>query len=147
MSKGWPFSLASPGMLLWIFLALLQPGGAGAAEPSLSGNFLPAIIATSEPHRESLVALIRGKPGLPPWVRNMVTRDRYVALASTRIEVDGQAMQLFQACQPGSCAASALRLLYSADGKRAVLRVADARLGTLVFGAPTPAELAVLAAP
>jgi len=69
------------------------------------------------------------------------------ALASTRIEVDGQAMQLFQACQPGACAASALRILYSADGKRAVLRVADVRLGTLVFGAPTPAELAVLAAP
>jgi len=147
MSKGWPFSLASPGMLLWIFLALLPPSGAGAAEPSLSGNFLPTIIATSEPHRESLVALIRGKPGLPPWVRNMVTRDRYVALASTRIEVDGQAMQLFQACQPGACAASALRILYSADGKRAVLRVADVRLGTLVFGAATPGELAVLAAP
>lgn len=147
MTKAWSFWPKASGVLFWIGLTLLPPGAARAAEPSLSGNFLPAIIASSPPHRESLVALIRGKPGLPPWVRNMVSRDRYVALASTRIEVDGQPMQLFRACQPGACVASALRILYSADGKRAVLRVADVKLGTLVFGAPTPAELAVLAAP
>jgi len=137
---------SSPVFLLALFTALAGPPVATAAEPSLSGNFLPAVIAGSEPHRQSLVGLIRGKPGLPAWVRNMVTRDRYVALASKRVEIGGKSMQLFAACQPGNCAASALRVLYSADGKRAVLRIADVRLGTIVLGEPKPAELDVLAA-
>lgn len=144
MTMGWLPKPLSSAVLFWALLALLPPAAARAAEPSLSGNFLPAIIATSEPHRESLVALVRGKPGLPAWVRNMVTRDRYVALASTRVEIDGHPMQLFEACQPGTCAESALRILFSADGKRAVLRIADAKLGTLVLGEPTPGELSVL---
>ncbi|MBW8318618.1 MAG: hypothetical protein K0M47_04385, partial [Rhizobium sp.] len=115
-------------------------------EPSLSGNFLPAIIAGSEPHRTALTGLIRGKPGLPAWVRNMISRDRYVALASRRVEIDGKQMQLFAACQPGNCAASAIRVLYSSSGKRAVMRIADVKLGTIVLGEPGPDELDVLAA-
>lgn len=139
-------TLAS-ALLLGLSLALSGlPAATAAAEPSLSGNFLPAIIAGSEPHREALIALIRGKPGLPAWVRNMVTRDRYVALASQRVEVKDRAMQLFAACQPGNCAASAIRVLYSEDGMRVVMRIADLKLGTVVLGEPTPDELAVLAA-
>ncbi|WP_454287876.1 Ivy family c-type lysozyme inhibitor [Rhizobium arsenicireducens] len=117
-----------------------------AAEPSLSGNFLPAVIATSEPHRETLIGLIRGKRGLPAWVRSMVSRDRYVALASKKVEVEGRPMQLFSACQPGNCAESAIRVLFSVDGKRAVMRIVDNKLKTLVLGEPTLAEAALLAA-
>ncbi|WP_235842233.1 Ivy family c-type lysozyme inhibitor [Ciceribacter selenitireducens] len=137
---------SAPVFLLVLLMALAGPPVATAAEPSLSGNFLPAVLAGSEPHRQALVGLIRGKPGLPAWVRNMVSRDRYVALASKRVEIEGKSMQLFAACQPGNCAASALRVLYSQDGKRAVLRIADVRLGTIVLGEPNPAELDVLAA-
>lgn len=132
-------------LLLGVGLSLSGLSATGA-EPSLSGNFLPAIIAGSEPHRAALTGLIRGKPGLPAWVRNMVSRDRYVALASARGEVGGKPMQLFQACQPGRCAESAVRLLFSADGKRVVMRIADVKLGTVVLGEPTPAEMGVLAA-
>ena len=133
-------------LLLGLGLALSGLSTSTAAEPSLSGNFLPAIIAGSEPHRAALTGLIRGKPGLPAWVRNMVSRNRYVALASTRVEVEGKPMQLFQACQPGSCPESAVRVLYSADGKRAVMRIADLKLGTVILGDPTPAEMGVLSA-
>lgn len=133
-------------LLLGLSLAFAGSSVAAAAELALSGNFLPAVIATSEPHRNALVDLIRGKPGLPAWVRNMVSRDRYVALASSRVEVEGRAMQLFQACQPGNCAESAIRVLFSVDGKRVVMRIADLKLGTVVLGEPSPEELAVLAA-
>lgn len=137
---------AFSALLLGLSLAFAGSSVAAAAEPSLSGNFLPAVIATSEPHRNALVDLIRGKPGLPAWVRNMVSRDRYVALASSRVEVEGRAMQLFAACQPGNCAESAIRVLFSEDGKRLVMRIADLKLGTVVLGEPSPEELAVLAA-
>ena len=146
MGTGTRWSASAPVVRLALLMALAGPPVATAAEPSLSGNFLPAVIATSEPHRQALVSLIRGKPGLPAWVRNMVNRDRYVALASRRVEVDGKSMQLFAACQPGNCAASALRLLYTEDGKRAVMRIADVTLGTIVLGEANPAELGVLAA-
>ena len=138
--------MATPVLLLALSMALAGAPAATAAEPSLSGNFLPAVIAGSEPHRTALTALIRGKPGLPAWVRNMVSRDRYVSLASRRVEIDGKPMQLFAACQPGNCAASAIRVLYSSNGKRAVMRIADVKLGTIVLGEPKPAELDVLAA-
>lgn len=144
--KGRARGTAVSALLLGLSLAFAGLSAAAAAETSLSGNFLPAIIATSEPHRKALVDLIRGKPGLPAWVRNMVSRDRYVALASRRVEVEGRAMQLFAACQAGNCAESAIRVLFSEDGKRAVMRVADLKLGTVVLGDPTPAEMGVLAA-
>lgn len=133
-------------LMLGLSLTFAGLSAVAAAEPSLSGNFLPAVIATSEPHRNALVDLIRGKPGLPAWVRNMVSRDRYVALASSRVDVDGRAMQLLAACQPGNCAESAIRLLFSEDGKRVVMRIADLKLGTVVLGEPSPEELVVLAA-
>lgn len=144
--KGRARGTAVSALLLGLSLAFAGLSAAAAAETSLSGNFLPAIIATSEPHRKALVDLIRGKPGLPSWVRNMVSRDRYVALASSRVEVGGRAMQLFAACQPGNCAKSAIRLLFTEDGKRVVMRIADLKLGTVVLGEASPEELAVLAA-
>ncbi len=137
---------AVSALLLGLSLGFAGSSVAAPADPSLSGNFLPAVVATSEPHRNALVDLIRGKPGLPAWVRNMVSRDRYVALASSRVEVGGRAMQLFAACQPGNCAESAIRLLFSEDGKRVMMRIADLKLGTVVLGEPSPEELAVLAA-
>lgn len=146
MGTGRRQSALAPVLRLGLCMALAGPPAATAAEPSLSGNFLPAVIAGSEPHRTALTALIRGKPGLPAWVRNMVSGDRYVSLASRRVEIDGKPMQLFAACQPGNCAASAIRVLYSSNGKRAVMRIADVKLGTIVLGEPGPTELGVLAA-
>nr|WP_284739540.1 Ivy family c-type lysozyme inhibitor [Rhizobium sp. CG5] len=110
----------------------------------MSGNFLADVIATSEPHRDSLTALLKGRRGLPSWVRNMVSQPRYVALASERFDIAGQAMQRFRACQPGRCEASRIWVLYSADGKRAVARVVDEGLGETLFGDPSVAELAAL---
>ncbi|GEO84208.1 MULTISPECIES: Ivy family c-type lysozyme inhibitor [Alphaproteobacteria] len=146
MSKGKLRRVAASVFLLCLCLTAIPFSIAAGAELSLSGNFLPAVVAGSKPHREALTGLIHGKRGLPSWVRNMVSRDRYVALASKRVEVEDKPMQLFSACQPGNCPASAVRLLYSKDGKRAVMRISDMKLGTVVLGSPTPAEAAVLAA-
>ncbi|MFC3163625.1 Ivy family c-type lysozyme inhibitor [Ciceribacter thiooxidans] len=133
-------SLRSVATAAALMVAFSLPLHAGEPEPSLSGNFLPQVIAASAPHREALETLLRGRRGLPPWIRAMVSRPKYVALASKRVTVDGKAMQLFSACEAGRCAESRLRALFSADGKRVTVYIRDARQGHLVFGDPTPAE-------
>lgn len=117
--------------------------GATAAE-SLSGNFLAMTVKTSKPHRDALGALVRGRQGIPVWVLNMVTRNDYVGLASVEVPVEGKPMQLFYACQPKRCAESAVRVLFSADGKHAVMRVNDKQQGQVFLGTPSEAETAAL---
>ncbi|CAH0339878.1 hypothetical protein RHI9324_01531 [Rhizobium sp. CECT 9324] len=131
---------------LTVSMAMLVATSANAQAPdaSLSGNFLPAVLAASEPHRESLQALIKGKPGTPFWLRNMVRQPRYVALASKKVDVAGKPMQLFEACEAKRCDDSRVRVLYSADGKRAVLRISDSKLGEKLFGEPSIGELRAL---
>lgn len=117
---------------------------AQTASPSLAGNYLPSVLATSPAHRDSLMEMIKGKPGLPFWVRALVRQPRYVALASEEVKVRDRRMQLFRACEPKTCETSWIRVLYSQDGKRALLYVSDAKLGIKIFGDPTPEELAFL---
>ncbi|UJW76395.1 Ivy family c-type lysozyme inhibitor [Rhizobium sp. SL42] len=131
-----------PAILVAMFMATFA--NAQSPDPGLSGNFLPAVIASSAPHRESLVALIKGKQGLPSWVRNMVRQPRYVALASKQVEVAGKPMQVFEACEAKRCEESRIRVLYSADGKRAVLRASDVKLGEKIFGQPSSGEMRAL---
>ncbi len=123
-----------------VAFALAFPLHAEEPAQNLSGNFLPQVIATSAPHREALEKLLRGRRGLPSWIRSMVVRPKYIALASTSVAVDGKEMQLFSACEAGRCAESRLQALYSADGKRVTVYIRDTRQGHLVFGDPTPAE-------
>ncbi|MEC9462147.1 MAG: Ivy family c-type lysozyme inhibitor [Pseudomonadota bacterium] len=120
------------------------PVHAQTASPSLAGNYLPSVLATSPAHRDSLMEMIKGKPGLPFWVRALVRQPRYVALASEEVKVKGKRMQLFRACEPRTCESSWIRVLYSEDGKRALLYVSDAKLGIKIFGDPTPEEIAFL---
>ncbi|THV16458.1 Ivy family c-type lysozyme inhibitor [Rhizobium rhizophilum] len=121
-----------------------SPLHAQTASTSLAGNYLPSVLATSPAHRDSLMEMIKGKPGLPFWVRALVRQPRYVALASEEVAVKDRRMQLFRACEPRTCETSWIRVLYSEDGKRALLYISDAKLGIKIFGDPTPEELAFL---
>ncbi|MBR0556654.1 hypothetical protein J5J10_13290 [Ciceribacter sp. L1K23] len=105
-----------------------------------SGRFLPRVVAESEMHRESLSALVKGRRDIPIWVRSMISRDTYVALASEAIEVDGKPMELFRACEPRNCPVSEIRVLFSPDGKRAVMMSRDVDRGVTLLGDPSPAE-------
>ncbi len=118
---------------------------AQTASTSLAGNYLPQVLATSPAHRDSLMEMIKGKPGLPFWVRALVRQPRYVALASEEVTVKDKRMQLFRACEPYKCEKSFIRVLFSEDGKRALLYISDATLGIKIFGDPTPEELTFLA--
>lgn len=111
---------------------------------SMAGNFLPSVLANSAAHRDSLMDMIKGKPGLPFWVRALVRQPRYVALASEEVSVKQKRMQLFRACEPYKCEKSFIRVLFSEDGKRALLYISDAKLGIKIFGDPTPEELTFL---
>jgi hypothetical protein len=124
--------------------AFAQSPESQSAEIALSGNFLPAVLQASVPHRDSLTGLIKGKPGLPSWVRNMIRQPRYVALASKQVEVAGRPMQVFEACEAKRCEESRIRVLYSADGRRAVLRLSDVKLGDKIFGQPSAGEMRAL---
>lgn len=118
---------------------------AQVADTSLSGNFLPKVLETSAAHRDSLMGMVKGKPGLPFWVRALVRQPRYVALASEEVDVSGERRQRFRACEAQHCDASWLVAIFTADGKHAVLKVSDAELGVKFFGNPTPDELVALA--
>lgn len=133
--------------LILVFAALLVLGSSplnAQTSTSLAGNYLPSVLASSPAHRDSLMAMIKGKPGLPFWVRALVRQPRYVALASEEVTVKDKRMQLFRACEPYKCEKSFIRVLFSEDGKRALLYVSDATLGIKIFGDPTPEELSFL---
>ncbi|ODS51998.1 MAG: hypothetical protein ABS40_19095 [Agrobacterium sp. SCN 61-19] len=133
--------------LLAVLLLSAAPLHAQTASTSLAGNYLPSVLAASPAHRDSLMEMIKGQPGLPFWVRALVRQPRYVALASEEVAVKDKRMQLFRACEPRTCESSWIRVLYSEDGKRALLYVSDAKLGIKIFGDPTPEELTFLARP
>lgn len=123
------------------FLAVLScaiAGAVGAEEGSQ--RFLSRVIAQSEPHRNALSALVKGRRDIPIWVRSMVSRDNYVALGSRAVEVGGRPMELFPACQAGNCPASAITVLFSPDGKRVVMRIDDAKDGEVLLGEPSAEE-------
>jgi hypothetical protein len=131
--------------LLTVLILSAAPLHAQTASTSLAGNYLPSVLATSPAHRDSLMEMLKGKPGLPFWVRALVRQPRYVALASEEVAVKDRRMQLFRACEPRTCETSWIRVLYSEDGKRALLYISDAKLGIKIFGDPTPEELSFLA--
>ena len=131
--------------LLAVLALSVSPLHAQTASTSLAGNYLPSVLATSPAHRDSLMEMIKGKPGLPFWVRALVRQPRYVALASEEVTVKDKRMQLFRACEPYKCEKSFIRVLFSEDGKRALLYISDATLGIKIFGDPTPEELSFLA--
>ncbi|KQW31357.1 hypothetical protein ASE36_03620 [Rhizobium sp. Root274] len=118
---------------------------AQSPDTSLSGNFLPKVLEASAAHRDSLLEMIKGKPGLPFWVRALVREPHYVALASEEVVIAGERRQKFRACEAGFCEASWLVVIFTADGKHVVLKVSDAKLGVKFFGDPTPDELVALA--
>lgn len=130
--------------LLFAFSLNAVAAIAQTASTSLAGNYLPNVLANSPAHRDSLMEMLKGKPGLPFWVRALVRQPRYVALASEEVAVKDRRMQLFRACEPRTCETSWIRVLYSEDGKRALLYISDAKLGIKIFGDPTPEELAFL---
>ncbi len=116
----------------------------GGGRHALSGNYLFEVLQRSKPHEETLAGLLRGKRGLPTWVRGMASKGNYVASASEQVMVDGVAMELFAVCQPHNCSDSQVKLLYSADGKTAYVRVIDSKLGEHIFGNPSEAQKAPL---
>ncbi len=118
---------------------------AQVADISLSGNFLPKVLETSAAHRDSLMGMLKGKPGLPFWVRALLRQPMYVAFASEEVQITGDRRQRFRACEAQHCDASWIVVIFSADGKHAVLKVSDAKLGVKIFGDPTPDELVALA--
>ncbi|MGV8936278.1 MAG: Ivy family c-type lysozyme inhibitor [Allorhizobium sp.] len=120
---------------------------AAAAEPAPSGRFLAQVIGTSKPHRDAVASLLKGRRGLPSWVRNMISRGDYVAAASQAIVVDGTSRELFSVCQPKNCASSQFKVLFSADGRKAVVRIADTRLGEQFLGDPDASEKAAMMKP
>ena len=136
-----------PNLSAAIVAVLVFATPAPAAEAALSGRYLPQVVATSKPHRETLAALLKGRRGLPSWVRNMVRQGAYVAAASEALVIDGSPHELFSACQPRDCEDSQLKLVFSADGRRAVLRIADRKLGEQLLGEPSEAEKAAMMKP
>ncbi|SMD19559.1 Ivy family c-type lysozyme inhibitor [Rhizobium sp. RU36D] len=130
--------------LTCVSILIATPHVALAEGDKLSGNYLFEVLQRSKPHEETLSGLLRGKRGLPTWVRGMASKGNYVASASEQVTVDGVAMELFSVCQPHNCSDSQVKLLYSADGKTAYVRVIDAKLGEHIFGDPSQAQKAPL---
>ena len=128
--------------------ALIFPQQTARAEDmTVGGRYLPQVVASSKAHRDALEKLIKGKPGIPNWVRNMITRDRYVALASVLLPVDGKPRERFDACEPKNCSGSRIVILYSPDGKYAVMAISDEKRGEILLGSPDAAERQILVAP
>lgn len=128
---------------LLLVILLLLPVQLFAAEAK-SGRFLHEVVASSKVHEQSLRHLLQGERGLPSWVRNMLSRPRYVSGASQAVTVDGMSMELFGACLAKQCPDSHLRVLFLPDGKVVALRVADKVLGEVVLGKPSTEALSQL---
>lgn len=116
-------------------------------EAAESGRFLHEVLGRSEVHRETLLKMFRATRRLPNWVRNMVAMPRYVSGASMAVVVDGTSMELFGACLAGQCPQNHMRLLFSPDGKTALMRIEDAQMGEILLGEPSAQALAELSRP
>ncbi|ATN33827.1 hypothetical protein ACO34A_08385 [Rhizobium sp. ACO-34A] len=123
-----------------LVLLVFSPFARADDQPVLSGNFLPSVLASSEPHRVSLTKVIKGRQRMPVWVKSMMTDSRYISLASEKVEVEGQPMQFFKTCEPRTCVDSEMRVLFSADGKHAVVLVRDKKRGEQFLGDPSAGE-------
>ncbi len=88
---------------LVLCLLVLAVSQLSAAEEAKSGRFLHEIVASSQPHRESLQQLLRKTQRLPPWVRNMITNPLYVSGASTAVTIAEKPFELFGACLVRLC--------------------------------------------
>lgn len=127
--------------------ALLFPSVPVRAEDAHSGRYLFRVVEASQQHRDSLQALVKGRPGIPNWVRNMISRPGYVAMASTAETVGGRPIERFMACEAHNCGASQVFVLFSPDGKHVVMRISDGDKGEMYLGDPDEAEKTLLAAP
>lgn len=125
-------------------VASLAIAGPAVSKDVPAGRYLFRVVEQSAPHRDSLLALVKGRRDVPNWVRNMMSRPGYVAMGSTAETLNGKAMERFMACEAHNCGASQIFVLFSADGKHAVMRIVDAEKGELFLGDPTEAEMALL---
>ncbi len=62
----------------------------------------------------------------------------FVSLASQKVEVDGQSLEVFDACRPADCPRSQLRLVFTPDGKTAWGPGARCRFRRIPLGKPLP---------
>ena len=132
---------------LVLCLLVLAVSQLSAAEEAKSGRFLHEIVASSQPHRESLQQLLRKTQRLPPWVRNMITNPLYVSGASTAVTIAEKPFELFGACLVRLCPKSHLRILFTPQGKIVSLRVVDEKMGEIRLGEPDADQLLQLSKP
>jgi hypothetical protein len=109
-----------------------------------SGRYLNLVLRDSPIHRATMLGLVRGKQNVPFWVRGIVSNPVYVSGASQQVEINGRSFELFSACSPKVCADSNLKLLFTADGKAAWLRILDPATGERFFGEPSPDQRLLL---
>ena len=136
-----PLSFAS------LCLALTLSAATTQAAEAQSGRFLGNVLYVTPAYQASLRAIIRLEPKLPVWVRNILPQQAFVSLASQKVEVDGQSLEVFDACRPADCPRSQLRLIFTPDGKTAWGLVRDAEFGEIPLGKPSPAMLEILRKP
>ena len=132
---------------LVLCLLVLAVSLLSAAEEAKSGRFLHEIVASSQPHRESLQQLLRKTQRLPPWVRNMITNPLYVSGASTAVTIAEKPFELFGACLVRLCPQSHLRILFTPQGKIVSMRVVDEKMGEILLGEPDADQLLQLSKP
>lgn len=132
---------------LVLCLLVLAVSQLSAAEEAKSGRFLHEIVASSQPHRESLQQLLRKTQRLPPWVRNMITNPLYVSGASTAVTIAEKPFELFGACLVRLCPQSHLRILFTPQGKIVSMRVVDEKMGEILLGEPDADQLLQLSKP
>ena len=132
---------------LVLCLLVLAVSQLSAAEEAKSGRFLHEIVASSQPHRESLQQLLRKTQRLPPWVRNMITNPLYVSGASTAVTIAEKPFELFGACLVRLCPKSHLRILFTPQGKIVSMRVVDEKMGEILLGEPDADQLLQLSKP
>lgn len=132
---------------LVLCLLVLAVSQLSAAEEAKSGRFLHEIVASSQPHRESLQQLLRKTQRLPPWVRNMITNPLYVSGASTAVTIAEKPFELFGACLVRLCPKSHLRILFTPQGKIVSMRIVDEKMGEILLGEPDADQLLQLSKP
>jgi hypothetical protein len=127
--------------------AAAAPAVTAPAVTEPSGRYLNALLSTSAPHRQTLEELLRGKQGLPYWVRNISRNQGFVSGLSRQVEIDGGHYEFFAVCAPRSCEVSTFRVLFTLDGKLAFARIGDPQTGEKFLGDPGPQFWAMLRKP
>lgn len=109
----------------------------GAAE---GGRYLPDIVAAG-PQAGAIKAMMTGSPKSLAWVEKLEGPSG----PSRIVEVAGERREIGYVCKLNSCVNNQFRVLFSADGARAV-GLLIGRDGAQFFGAPTSAERQALIA-